>query len=317
MTERFLVCLPMGGFNDALNQIWRCVSYSKKTNRVMLLDTNYCGLSDDIRNYFDLDLGCEVGCLSDIGLQIKISPNFLELYDGYNQKYALDENNTIKRQILSDSDEKFRVHFAYGGGDLGIKALERMKPNRNTQDNIFKRLKVFDQNYVAIHIRNTDMKTSYRAAFNALEKHFLNKRVLLCSDDQNIVDYFIKKYSFYCEIFITCTKRNTDGSTLHLSSKTNVQMTNYEMLTDLYSLAFAERFFFVDNIHGSRSGFSVLAAHMLRRLNGIGTPLPFDWRSRGQVFMQSMKKRNFFRIWRARQVNYFGGQKFLVHPTYE
>ena len=51
---KYVLCRPMGGLNDTLNQIKICWKYCEEFNRVLLIDTSYCGLLDDISHYFEV-----------------------------------------------------------------------------------------------------------------------------------------------------------------------------------------------------------------------------------------------------------------------
>jgi len=55
MKEKYVLCLPNGcGFNDVLCLINKAYKFSKKSNRILLIDTRLSGLSDSLSNYFDL-----------------------------------------------------------------------------------------------------------------------------------------------------------------------------------------------------------------------------------------------------------------------
>ena len=55
MKEKYVLCLPKGcGFNDVLCQINEAYKFSKKSNRILLIDTRLSGLADSLCNYFDL-----------------------------------------------------------------------------------------------------------------------------------------------------------------------------------------------------------------------------------------------------------------------
>ena len=55
MNEKYILCLPKGcGFNDVLCQINEAYKFSKKSNRILLIDTRLSGLADSLSNYFDL-----------------------------------------------------------------------------------------------------------------------------------------------------------------------------------------------------------------------------------------------------------------------
>jgi hypothetical protein len=52
---RLLLCMPRGcGFNDAMCQIWQSFHYAVHTKRELLIDTRFCGLADDLSDYFQI-----------------------------------------------------------------------------------------------------------------------------------------------------------------------------------------------------------------------------------------------------------------------
>lgn len=55
MVPQMLYCLPGGGFNDIVVQLWRCVKYAVKTDRVLILGwENYLPVLPPYEQYFDL-----------------------------------------------------------------------------------------------------------------------------------------------------------------------------------------------------------------------------------------------------------------------
>jgi hypothetical protein len=319
-SSKFVLCLPCGGFNDMLCQIEKCVRYARSNQRVLLLDTSYSGLHDDIRNYFTLAFACEVAHPEDYGYKTRVDAGDLVISQTGNAediRLRLDDENRVGDQIKRPSEETLVVHYSPGGGDLAIKSLEKMHPLDLVQKGILSGLPVTDRPYIAIHIRNTDYRTDYEKAFSALEDKVRGKTVVLCSDDERSVSYFVETYSDICDVQLSKSDRSSDGRPLHGDVVGDVFANNISMLTDLFTLAFAERLYMVDTQNTKRSGFSVLAAHMLRRLSGLNTGDPFSWNSRIQVWIRSLSRGAMFRVWRNRCVQKNGKETYLAHPTFE
>ncbi|SPF79830.1 hypothetical protein [Pseudoprimorskyibacter insulae] len=314
---KYVLCLPQGGFNDTLCQIWRAAECARKTGRTLLLDTRYSGLSANLFDYFDTSFACETAHPAQHGIEADLRDGVLYVTGREILALPLDATHQIKDQIDAPGEATIITHFAYGGGDDGIKALAHMHPKPAVQDHILTHLPINERGYLSVHIRNTDMATDYQTALARLRPYLKGKTVLLCSDDEAVAQYFSAAYSDHCKVHLSGSARSTDGSPLHLGRTEGIEAANLDMLTDLYSLAFSERLFMVDTQTGRRSGFCVLAAHMLRRLAGLGTPSPFDWQSRGKTWADSAGKGLFFRVWRNRNIGKNGAQKYLAHPTYE
>ena len=87
-----------------------------------------------------------------------------------------------------------------GGGDNGTYFFCRLKLRSNVKKLILNRLPSLKADYNAVHIRNTDYTTNYKSAFAAVEKQLRGKKVIICSDDANCVDYFSSHHGKNCDL---------------------------------------------------------------------------------------------------------------------
>jgi hypothetical protein len=58
LSDRFLYCIPRGGLNDVLVQIYKCLMYAKHSKRKLVIDTRQCFLNDNLCNYIDIQDPC-------------------------------------------------------------------------------------------------------------------------------------------------------------------------------------------------------------------------------------------------------------------
>lgn len=76
-------------------------------------------------------------------------------------------------------------------------------------------------NYLAIQIRNTDVRTNYKKYFKTIYKKTIKKKLLICSDDQDCVD-FAKSYFKDSELLFTNSFVGRKNMPIHLWCNKNL-----------------------------------------------------------------------------------------------
>jgi hypothetical protein len=297
--EKFLLCRPQGGLNDTLCQIELCWRYAARFNRTLIIDARKSGLHADFSEFFQqkkasnkilLDVSSEMfdflnrlecfpgeirGKIHDLDLVTWLTPNWVM-------------KNTAVRltfDFSKDYDQALLVHEQCGGGSSSFYLLEKLTIATKTLPIVLDRVRQFDGNYYAVHVRNTDLKTEYKAFFTALLPIVKNKRLLVCSDDLEVIQY-ARKFFSSSEILVSSDIPATNGGALHQNNTDYRTKNAIDAIVDLIALGKSEKLFFSNVTAGYTSGFSTLAAHLSRNkyvVDGLlGIPrthlIPTSWR---------------------------------------
>ncbi len=318
--DNFVLARPLGGFNDMLCQLERVWRYCKAFDRVMVLDTRRSGMLDDLLRYYTLTdaKGVRVVPLAETGWNISSKDGQVNGAD--EDGSLLFERSWREEQgfdLKTAHPDRVLVHPTSGGGDLGIFFLERLTLRDEIKAHLRKAIEPLGQDYLSVHIRNTDWATDYETAFAAIDNKIRGRKVLVCSDDSRAVNYFRETYSEECDFRTTSELSNTDGTPLHYNENRDVWASNIAMLTDIYALAMGSQICMVDTYNGKRSGFALLAAHMLRRINSLDHPNAFDLGPRIPAYFRALRHRRPLRVHRVRNVGRDGKSRYFCHPTYE
>ena len=261
---KLLICRPKGGLNDMLVQIEKCWRYALAHERHLFVDTTRSGFLDTLENYFlgtdkvsfgfpDIGLppfDCYPECLA---TDIK---DYQIAYDKSLRNYTYAPTHELLTFDFGKSyPQRILIHEQSGGGSESIHALERLrfqpKVKLYISEKIF-RLGVYD----AIHVRNTDYKTDYKAFFASIEDK-LDKKIVLCTDDLQCQAY--AKSIWGERLNIVTVLPDTRGRPLHMNNELDRYTTNLNALTDLFILAASSNFYYTKLDQGFVSGYTKLA----------------------------------------------------------
>jgi hypothetical protein len=280
--SRRVLCRPQGGLNDVLTQIERVCRYAEQFDRDIIIDTNFHStiyIKDHFPRYFVSRQKRLVLDLPTIEFDLNaasIVPHFLASdllgYDAYYDRELRCVVEKTTRQPISfdfskDYAESLLVHHAMGGlRHASVAALARLCLHNDISDELIKRLHSIGSNYVAVHIRNTDYKTSYQSLLNRLKDHpdLRSGETLFVATD-NIACLEFCRHIFTGINVVSFSKLpDESGRPLHrLSEHDDVYGRNKDAILDLVMLALSRKIFFFE-IHENRSsnkysGFSLLA----------------------------------------------------------
>lgn len=161
-----------------------------------------------------------------------------------------------------------------GGGEESIKTLSLLKFKNEIINKINLKINFLGLDYDAIHIRNTDYKSEYITFFKLIKPKTLGRRILLCSDNPDIMFVAKEKMGQTEIVFIEkyFPRSQTNNSPIHFQwgmSKETIQLNNVIMLADLIGMAKSKNLYYpnlTENIHLARfSGFSMLAENLKSR----------------------------------------------------
>lgn len=274
--ERFLLCTPRGGLNDALCQIEKCRRYAQQFGRTLVINAEKSGLLGPFSEYFrftvsdpkiianfEADLRTTFPAMR--CLPLGVNARLFE-YNPYSSalKNHIDEQTgtQLTFNFSQDHSEPLILHEQCGGGTQSLELLrcltfsDRLKREANAA------LSAIPLTYAAVHIRNTDHKTDYRPFLTNLRAALSGKNVLVCSDDAHAIT-FAKATLVQSNVFTVTITMDLGGRPLHrrenhqTAAARGVSADN--SLIDLIALGRATELHFSKVATGGISGFSRLA----------------------------------------------------------
>jgi hypothetical protein len=275
---RILLCRPQGGLNDILSEIGKCLSYARRFDRLVIVETDYVNLThfnDRFETYFkstDPRLILDAADFSALFDQLRAHPEFIHgRVNGYRDRINLvgvdDETGRhVTFDFTQDYEAPLIVHHANGQqkGRNAMIALQSLALSDALKAQLKNRMERLGPEYSAIHIRHTDYKTDYK---NRIERLKLKNTgpVFIATDNRAVLDYCT---SFFGEarVFSLSHLPDDGGAPLHYSrSAEGARQRNSDAVLDLFTLTLATDYYFFPRLSGrwqmrpSYSGFSVLA----------------------------------------------------------
>ena len=258
-----MLCRPVGGLNDMFNQIYKCIQYCLKYDRILLVDTKYnTTFNNSFHNYFTIinfkDCIYNTNEINNIitNTQLSVYPkecqNLLSYRTFYSAKHrglvVIDTDICLRIDININYDEDIIVHNTDGGGKLSQLFITKyFKINNFILDEYYKRYnicKLNDKPYISIHIRNTDYKLDYKKFFEDHKLAINNNNIFLATDSIDAKKYFCDNITSNLFNFTTFYDINKP---LH-KCPTDIQI--IDMICDLLLLASGDNFILPDKLYG-------------------------------------------------------------------
>lgn len=277
--SRDLLLIPRGGLNDILCQLTRCFLYAQKENRNLIIDTKPSGLRLPLEVIFERKDWVPIffidhknylkNMTGSIFPQIPISPNG-EIQFEYSQDWANYISPDLSKPITFNHNESYTedtlIHLQCGGGDWGHHWFKCVNFKETFLEKITAKISTLPAEYDGVHVRNTDMKTDYKRFFSDIADDVIGKKLLVCSDNDEVITY--AKNNLPADDMITISDIPTNGEVpLHDRDDYN----NEELYTnalntfiDLFSLALSKNLHISKNVSGGFSGFSILAINLFK-----------------------------------------------------
>lgn len=267
--DRYLICAPRGGLNDNFCQIEQCWAYAERWNRKLYIDTAHSSLHGSMWEFFeeqpyqaefaesvilhDADgafwrshsstvrpaiLSQTVWAGHDLGTKAKYMDVTGKRFGYFGH---VETGERLSFDFHRDHPEDVLVHVSAGGGTASFALVNRIRIRTSVRDEILSRLSHLPQDYVSLHIRCTDMTSDYKAFLRARKDRLAGRDVLVCSDNQAVVDFATHCLSS-STVLSTASRRSRDGRRLHDLSKDDVDKDDniaatLDALTDLVALA--------------------------------------------------------------------------------
>ncbi|MFC2970226.1 hypothetical protein [Acidimangrovimonas pyrenivorans] len=272
-SEKFLLCRPRGGLNDALVQLEACRAYAAKHRRRLVVDMSRGGLKDDFHRYFKplphfgpelLPWSKDVAAALD-RLQYVVPPEVAGRLASYrtsfvDNRFRLDGGDLpVLFDFSRDHREDLLVYEQGGGGVAALNLLRHLAFSEEVASEILRRLERLGADYDAVHVRHSDYQTDYRRFLRRIAPALRGRRVLLCTDSRAVQAEAPELLRGCARIMTLFDVPETGGQSLHSLARDNAFDANLDTLTDLLALASARRLYFTTVTKGVLSGFSILA----------------------------------------------------------
>ena len=264
---KYLLCRPLGGFNDTLNQIYSCYQYCIKYNRCLLIDTEYNNfISSSFDNYFTFINNNVINIVynteeiykiinnkiinnnsvyPDILKNILYNYQAIWINDGFYYK-----NIKLKLDFTKNYEEDLIIHNDCGRDNNGLNMLSLLKINDWLINIIDSRYNLIEKPYISIHIRNTDYKSDYINLYNEHNDIIDNNNIFLATDSKETLIFFKNlklNKNFYT--FIECLDEENRPIHKRITINNKKQVV-IDTICDLIILSLAEKIIYPKKHYG-------------------------------------------------------------------
>jgi hypothetical protein len=210
---KYVLVVPQGGFNDCLCVISKAITYCKKYCRTLLLHMNGSMYKINFSDFFNVSpsIGCNIiydfnaikECLTSKRYSVYPSCLSNSLNDVLNNKVIFHFQTgtpvfVYNKTLLSlplGVNEDIIIYSACGSG-MGYQLFQNLTLKNDVKKHCVQRLAILsDNNYLCIHVRNTDYKCNYQKLYSD-NKELVNSfgKIYVATDDKNVLDFFKSKH---------------------------------------------------------------------------------------------------------------------------
>jgi hypothetical protein len=285
--SRVLLCRPHGGLNDTLCRIAVCLSYAIRFRRHLVIDTSRCSLRGPFSDYFEFadhtlrvsselseDTCARLNAMRcrPAGLEARIGRYRSGVVSSDSNAVDLDTGQSVRfadartSAFTYDYSEELLVFEGCGGGTASAHLLPQLRLAPAVREAVRRALAPLPSEYSAIHIRNTDLSTDYRALFRQVRQHGLDGPILVCSDDPRVIACARSMLTNPVLAFDGRFPSSIRSGALHLhgpnTGPSHHRAAAVDALIDLCALGGARQMFFGQTMAMRVSGFSFLASYL-------------------------------------------------------
>ena len=244
--NKFVLFIPQCGINDCFVNIKRMIDYCYKYNRLLLLDMKNSIYDINLSDFFNVkNVKCNIIWDSNIIRNIILENNF-SVYP-----------NNLNYKLIDILDKKVKLKYGKAGYLVGNISLKL--PNYITSENIIlhsrcgpgngyvffkhlflknnikkicqKKLSILKDNYLCIHVRNTDYESNYIELYQEnINKIHSYDQIYLATDNKIVIDYFKSKN---LNIFNFTTFSKNKSVNLHESDVSRITLL-YNLFIDIF-----------------------------------------------------------------------------------
>ncbi len=277
--DRYLLCRPRNGLNDALVHIETCWRYAEKFNRILVIDPIRCAIFTNLSLFFSPlspspriqfhIFPNQIECLNNLTCQPSEINGRLTTYVGkpfqLGVSYVLCDSESevpLRVDMTRDYPEAVILYESIDGGTESIDFLKRVKLELGLARDAIAQIRQLGPNYAAVHVRHTDYKTDWRKFLKSIRGELRGRTVLICSDSAKVI-HAAPSLLKNSVVRTVSQLRYTDGKPQHIRNSTSDEARNAtarSALVDLLSLGAASDLYITRHARGNTSGYSQLAA---------------------------------------------------------
>ena len=273
---KYLFCYPFGGINNVLEIIWRCSQHCQKYNRTLVVDSRYVAtFRDDIRKYLifpnDMVYSDDIDILYE---SLKNKPIYPNIFANSRQDYKtiiknlkftkngyISKDTNISINLGKDYPEDI-ILFANCIGGTGILHIFKVAQlSYIVKNEIVNRLKKLPDDFISIHIRNTDRKSDVNVFLETNHDNFKDKNIFVASDSLDAIQIIISKYT--PERVYTFSNIPGHGKPIH-ENNINLNKEDFiiECLSDLIVSCFGKEYYYSCQESGYSKNILLLRKNM-------------------------------------------------------
>jgi len=272
----YVLVRPLGGWNDILSQIRYALRYTRRTGRVLIIDTGSLGkLGGDFAAFFRVALPDVIysepevrNLLSSLNTSsVSVFPETLQgrLYDypvvfSYKYDQFVSGETPMSLNFNLNYPHTLLIHHGMGGGKaLWLCQFLQLSPKIRNQ--FLENKTKLPQPYIGVHVRNTDhLATDIDAFYAKLVKEAKGQHLFISTDNLDSRNRLMALREHFKSIS-AFTELPADGKPLHSNRPEEARFQfSCDALCDLALLASATRLY----VNNPRSGFSRLAMDLHR-----------------------------------------------------
>jgi len=275
MVNKYLICRPEGGINDILCQVYKCLCYCQKYDRILIIDTESSdSFADEFGYYFNLRHS-NVISKNTKNISNNILTSGLEFFPYVSLKTLIntkpvhnpqDNYNICGVPLTFDFNVEYKepilIHHQCGGGDASQNMLALLSITKPLCNLLNKRVNSLPFFFTGYHCRNTDMQSNTAAALHDI-KNMGMLPIFISSDSFQFMQE-VKKI-FGINIFSFSSIPNFSGRPIHHETVTHEakRLINTDSILDLFTLGLAR------NVISSNlnSGYGRLAVELSKTIS--------------------------------------------------
>ena len=260
LSARYVLCRPEGGLNDMLCRIEKCWRYAERFDRTLVIDTSFGVFKDAFSRYFSVVAPSIAPVLPELSASVldrlealDVRPHqvrgrlgtYAKVYSSQQRCFVDDASGaSLTFDFETDHPEACLLYNNSGGGTVAIDCLKRLRLVPDIADDLRRLLEKLGDNYMAVHVRNTDYRTDYKRFFKSIEREVDDVDLLVCSDDATCVE-FARGFFRRSRVFTVSQIPDYGGEPLHRVAMEPGERyrANVDALRDLLALAWAKKLF--------------------------------------------------------------------------
>jgi hypothetical protein len=270
--KKYLIYFTQGGINDMLSRISDCYNYCVNYNRILVINSLHDWFKEDIRDYINFNSPIiykgELNELYDkLNKETTYPPEFKGIlntivkfeYSPNGYKY---NNKIIDNNLSCDYTEIVKIYVDCGDSTpIKINILKISSFTNIVLDIFRERFNKLPNNYVSVHIRNTDKSTNVDEFLDQYKNELADNSIFLATDHAPTIIKF--KDIFGSNLYSFANVPDNNGKSIHYNHKSILpRQFNIDCFVDLLLLASGSKLYLSHIINDHPSGYGLLARNL-------------------------------------------------------